>query len=92
VRRRLTDKGSTHVGKDCSRLLEHIEPRASGDMRRHDDVGKRREATARLPRLEAMHVEPASEIVAAARASNSASSSCAYRKPKSAVDRLPSGR
>jgi hypothetical protein len=31
VRRRLTDKGSTHVGKDCSRLLEHIEPRASGD-------------------------------------------------------------
>jgi hypothetical protein len=54
VRRRLTDKGSTHVGKDCSRLLEHIEPRASGDMRRHDDVGKRREATARLPRLEAI--------------------------------------
>jgi hypothetical protein len=53
-----TGKGSTHVGKDCSRLLEHTEPRASGDMRRHDHVGKRREAIAGLSRLEAMHVEP----------------------------------
>jgi hypothetical protein len=58
VQRRLAGKGSAHVGKDCSRLLEYAEPRSAGDMRRHDHVGKRREAIARLPRLEAMHVEP----------------------------------